>query len=87
MPAVKFNMVASLAYVRAILQRALVMPSTGLPMPSGCGIDQHEGDARVLVAAVGPGVVGAALDHDVARFSFTVESSMSISISPSMTMT
>src|SRR5262249_49317308 len=29
------------------------------------GIDQHEGDAGALVAAVGPGVVGAALDHHV----------------------
>src|SRR5712692_1468837 len=30
------------------------------------GVDQHEGDARPLGAAIGPGVIGAALDHDIA---------------------
>src|SRR5262249_43800569 len=30
------------------------------------GIDQHEGGARHLLAAVDPGVIGAALDHHVA---------------------
>ena len=42
------------------------MPSTGLPMPSGCGVHQHERDSRPRAAAVGPGVIGAALDHDIA---------------------
>src|SRR4029450_3448418 len=30
------------------------------------GVDESEGNTRALVTAVGPGVVGAALDHDVA---------------------
>src|SRR5262249_56365151 len=38
----------------------------GMTNPQWHGIDQHEGDAGALVAAVGPGVVGAALDHHVA---------------------
>src|SRR5262249_56541593 len=31
------------------------------------GVDQHEDDAGALVTAVGPGVIGPALDHHVSR--------------------
>src|SRR5262249_12251345 len=59
----------------------------GMTDAQGRGVDQHEGDAGAFVAAVGPGVIGPALNHDVARLHFTVELSMSISISPSSTIT
>src|SRR6266446_4129198 len=38
----------------------------GMADAQGHGIDQHEGKAGALIAAVGPGVMGAALNHDVA---------------------
>src|SRR5215510_11792164 len=34
--------------------------------PERLRVDQHEGNARALVAAVRPGMVSAALDHDIA---------------------
>src|SRR5258707_4374176 len=42
-------------------------PGDGVTDPQWSGVDQHKGDAGAPVAAIGPGVVGAALDHDVAR--------------------
>src|SRR5262249_43903168 len=36
----------------------------------GRGVDQHEADAGAFVAAVGPTVIGPALNHDVARLHF-----------------
>src|SRR6516162_10573201 len=41
-------------------------PGDGVTDPQRHGVDQHERDAGAPVAAIGPGVVGAALDHDVA---------------------
>src|SRR5215467_5305206 len=41
-------------------------PGDGVADPQRAGVDQHEDDAGAPVAAIGPGVVGAALDHDVA---------------------
>src|SRR5713101_1461538 len=38
----------------------------GVTEPQGHGVDQHEGDAGARIAAIGPGMVGAALNHHVA---------------------
>jgi hypothetical protein len=48
---------------------SLVPPSNGAGIADAQrhGVDQHEGHAGALVAAIGPGMIGAALDHDVAR--------------------
>jgi hypothetical protein len=50
-------------------------------------VDQHEGEPRRQAAAIDPGMMGTALNHDVAAFRRTVESSESMSISPAIPTT
>src|SRR5579884_366748 len=58
---------------KPILRNSSIVPLSrvggaehGLADAERLGVDQHEGDARPRGAAVGPGVIGAALYHDVA---------------------
>ena len=41
------------------------------------GVDEHEGETGRLVGAIAPGMVGTALDQDVAALSSTSPSSIS----------
>ena len=51
------------------------------------GVEQHEGGARCLFAAIDPGMVGGALDQDVSGLEPHGKSSMSMSSSPQITTT
>src|ERR1700759_327683 len=48
----------------------LIAPQARVADAERLGIEQHDGEPRRLLAAIDPGVVGAALNHDVAGGQF-----------------